>query len=278
MKRIFALVMSVIMLFCFPLIISADTATTTIKISSVKQDSTYLVTVRGTITNPVPDQEITAMVVPVIPPADPDDKGIVYIDQMSIDLDASSGEFTVYFYPKEDAEDGLYTFCAGGTNILVPDNSVVFDLSDDPQDTVDTPENFKVSTVADTVVILSWDRVSNASGYTIYCSYYDENNELVTTEKDVDKSLTRHTITGLTPETEYHFTIMAYNGGVESELSEPVSATTLPLSDNTDPVRQIDDSTLWVPAGDNTFKSIIKLKRPTSGSEDEVVYIGVIKE
>lgn len=274
MKRIFILAISTVILFCFSVVAFAD-VDTTISISKVSQAADGEVTVSGSITNSVENQKITVMVTPLN--AD-DADNIKYINQVSKTLDGS-GNFTILFYPKADAPEGRYIFRAGGTNIQTAAR-FEYNLTDDPENIIVAPKNFEVTYAVDTAASLTWESVSNATGYTIY---YGENPLNMTLKHEIyNKDTTSRIISGLSPNTTYYFTIAADKNTLQSDPSDIRQVTTSPASGNTGPVIKFGDSTLLVPASpdsNETFNSIIKLKRPSAqGNEDEVAYIGVIKE
>ena len=82
----------------------------------------------------------------------------------------------------------------------------------------DVPANVKVEATSEMSVKVSWDASENAKRYYIYSA-----DTLV-----AKTTYTFYNIVGLTPDTEYCFTVSAFNSDVESEESELACGKTLP--------------------------------------------------
>jgi fibronectin type 3 domain-containing protein len=80
------------------------------------------------------------------------------------------------------------------------------------------PANVKVEATSSTSVKVSWDESENAQRYYIYSA-----DTLV-----AKTSYTYYNIVGLTPDTEYCYTVTAVNGEVESAESETACGKTEP--------------------------------------------------
>ena len=80
------------------------------------------------------------------------------------------------------------------------------------------PSNVKVEATSEMSVKVSWDASDNAKRYYIYSA-----DTLV-----AKTTYTFYNIVGLTPDTEYCFTVTAFNSDVESEESELACGKTLP--------------------------------------------------
>jgi fibronectin type 3 domain-containing protein len=88
----------------------------------------------------------------------------------------------------------------------------------------DTPDGLTATALSASEIRIDFNTVNNATGYIIYWSEsasgpYDS---LTTVGSGT------YTHNGLTSNTEYFYKVSAYNDGGESDLSNPVSATTLP--------------------------------------------------
>ncbi|MFC3747289.1 S-layer homology domain-containing protein [Paenibacillus sp. GCM10012306] len=83
----------------------------------------------------------------------------------------------------------------------------------------ETPANLQSSSTTSVSTILSWDAVSGATGYYLY---ENGDNPAIATV-----SGTTYTVSGLTPNTSYTFTVSAFNAIGESEQSDAVPVQTL---------------------------------------------------
>ncbi len=84
-----------------------------------------------------------------------------------------------------------------------------------------TPTGLAAGTPTTTTVPLTWNTSTDATGYRIYSSVDGYTTPIY------DGATAATTITGLTPNTLYHFKVSAYNTAGESALSTAVDATTL---------------------------------------------------
>lgn len=85
-----------------------------------------------------------------------------------------------------------------------------------------TPENFKCDAYSENSVTLSWNAVSNATKYTL--QYKKEGDKDWTTYQMT--TATNVSVTGLQPNTMYHFRVQAANNNGASVYSETVSVKT----------------------------------------------------
>lgn len=93
----------------------------------------------------------------------------------------------------------------------------------------DTPDGLTAVALSSSEIKVDFNTVSGAVGYNIYyCESPPNNFTLLTT---VGSGTYTHN--NLTPETEYFYKVSAYNDDGESELSDSVSATTLPTPPDT---------------------------------------------
>lgn len=193
----------------------------------------------------------------------------------------SSGDTTVYTVENLSPSTKYYFTVAARMDALISDEAAppVSETTDAPSvgpgDTPPAvPTGLDVLYTTATTISLIWDSVSGATGYTVY---YGTDVSGMTEVKNV--STTQCTIDSLESETTYYLTVAATNATYASEKAAHVSAATKAASGEPEaPVIQTGPSRLTVPAGSDSFKSIIKLKRQTTGGEDEVAYIGVIRE
>lgn len=97
---------------------------------------------------------------------------------------------------------------------------------------VEIPEGLVIEERTMSSLTVSWNSVINADGYRVYRSI---SSTASYTKISEDITETTYTDTGLEQSTTYWYKIAAYNEKGESELSEPISGTTLgPLDSPTD--------------------------------------------
>ena len=94
-----------------------------------------------------------------------------------------------------------------------------------------SPERLQITSVAPTAVGLEWvDQSDNEQGFDLYRS--DDGRESWQFARTTDAGVTRVTDTGLTPETQYWFRVLARSQSASSPPSNEIDATTpLPLPD-----------------------------------------------
>lgn len=128
-----------------------------------------------------------------------------------------------------------------------PDNKVEIDViakcnqhaCTGPEDSIppSRPQNLQATVILDTKIHLTWDPASDNVGVTEY-RIYDQRGYVIADAGDVadrhylpdDFKLNEYTISLLTPNTTYTFTVTALDEhGNESEPSQPVQAATLPF-------------------------------------------------
>ncbi|OJU13144.1 MAG: hypothetical protein BGN88_05465 [Clostridiales bacterium 43-6] len=98
--------------------------------------------------------------------------------------------------------------------------SYVLTYEDKGSDYLFTPSNFQSVACTDKVVALNWDEIANATGYNVYKNGVKVNVAPITTAFYV--------ATGLTPETEYSFTVTSVNATKESAHSQEIWEYTSP--------------------------------------------------
>ena len=99
-----------------------------------------------------------------------------------------------------------------------------------------TPTNLTATADSESTIVLTWDAVEEAASYNVY-----QGTELIASEL----TTTMYIVNGLTPETEYCFSVTAVNKLGESEKSESACATT--LKDSGDEPIEPEVPTLEVP-------------------------------
>ncbi|UFJ39134.1 fibronectin type III domain-containing protein [Brevibacillus humidisoli] len=148
---------------------------------------------------------------------------------ISYDDVESIGYKTAYIKSEGLAGAMFWEFSSDRNNTLL---SKVYDdlLGSAPGDTTPptAPENVTVTGQTANSVSLRWDAATDNVGVAGYIVSYDS--------ADVDVSGTSTTITGLTPDTTYTFTVQAKDAaGNVSAASSPVTATTEPAGEDSEP-------------------------------------------
>ena len=107
-----------------------------------------------------------------------------------------------------------------------------------------TPTNLTAEAASESSIVLTWDYVEEAASYNVY-----QGTELIASEI----TNTMYIVSGLTPETEYCFSVSAVNKLGESDKSESACATTLkdsgddPIDPTPDPEPDPEVPTLAAP-------------------------------
>ena len=96
--------------------------------------------------------------------------------------------------------------------------------------TIAAPQNLTATAAGTTSIALTWDAVDGATGYKVYSG----------TNVIAEPTTTNYTVNYLTAETEYCFTVTAFNATEESEASEQACANTNGEGGNEDPEQPID--------------------------------------
>ena len=100
-----------------------------------------------------------------------------------------------------------------------------------------TPTNLTAEAASESSIVLTWDYVEEAASYNVY-----QGTELIASEI----TNTMYIVNGLTPETEYCFSVSAVNKLGESDKSESACATTLEESGD-EPIVPEPEPTLAAP-------------------------------
>ena len=93
----------------------------------------------------------------------------------------------------------------------------------DPSDPPPTPEDFEIGTITSSSIQLGWDAVASATRYDIR---YDTVQTMTGAWTPVGLATT-HTVTGLTPDTRYHFEVRAANNNGESDPATASGTTSM---------------------------------------------------
>jgi len=125
------------------------------------------------------------------------------------------------------------------------------------------PQNLVATAISSSTISLFWDNVAGADSYKVYRSLTLGGTYTVIEPLDLDKD---YDDTTCDPDTEYFYKVSAVIGGVESALTDAVSATTLSISLEKDSVNDYMTNTGdSLDLGTDTF-SVIQVSRTDSMS------------
>lgn len=142
-------------------------------------------------------------------------------------MEANSDEFTNY----KNSLDGKFGICSKNSTVEATErtahsyvNIVKFTIEPHEAPTVpSTPEDLAASSIGSTSASLSWSAVDGATSYDLYNSTSIDG----VYSKFASPTTNSYDWSGLTASTTYFVKVAAVNGAGSSDLSEPISFTTL---------------------------------------------------